>query len=71
MGQIIYLMPAERRELLIELLKTKVGEGFTSKAPWLDEEARQFYNDSLSFTLQNFIEVAPTEDRYGDVDPDH
>jgi hypothetical protein len=59
-GSMIDLMPAEKREVLVELLKSQVGKGFTSDASWLDKEAKQFYNDSLSVTLQNFIRVAPT-----------
>jgi hypothetical protein len=56
MGSMITLMPSERREALIELLKTVVGQGFTSDSPGLTGEAKQMYNDSLSMVLQNFIE---------------
>jgi hypothetical protein len=56
MGSMIELMPAEKRDVLIELLKTQVGEGFAGDPPWLDKEAKQLFNDSLSITLQNFIQ---------------
>ena len=60
MGSMISLMPDDKREVLIELLKHQVGSGFTSDAPWLDAEAKQLYNDSLSNTLQTLIEVRGT-----------
>jgi hypothetical protein len=56
MGAMIDLMPKDNREILIEVIKTQVGKGFTSDAGWLDEEANRLYNDSLSLTLQIFIE---------------
>jgi hypothetical protein len=52
MGSMIDLLPAEKREVLIEVLKIQVGQGFTSNATWYDEEAKQLYNDSLSLSLR-------------------
>jgi hypothetical protein len=57
LDSMIELTPAENRDVLIELLKTQVGKGFTSGAPWLDKGAKKLYNDVLSMTLQNFIRV--------------
>jgi len=56
MGAMINLMTKDNREILIEVIKAQVGKGFTSNATWLDEETNQIYNDSLSLTLQVFIE---------------
>ena len=57
-GSMISLMPEQERNVLIEVIKTQVGKGFTSDDPWLDtKESKQIYNDSLSVTLQNFIKV--------------
>jgi hypothetical protein len=58
MGSMISLMPDDKREILIELLKTQLGSGFTSDASWLDAETKQLYNDSLSNTLQILIETS-------------
>jgi hypothetical protein len=61
-GSIVELMPAENRDVLIELLKTQVGKGFASGAPWLDIGTKKLHSDALSMTLQNFIRVIPRQD---------
>jgi hypothetical protein len=54
LGATIDLMPAQDRQTLVEVLKHQVGKGF---GRGLDEVAKKFFNDSLSITLQNFIET--------------
>jgi hypothetical protein len=57
LGATIDLMPAQDRQTLVEVLKHQVGKGFGSEARGLDEVAKKYFNDSLSVTLQNFIET--------------
>jgi hypothetical protein len=59
----IKLMSDTQRQLFVGVLKSHVGQGITSSEPWLaDEVMRTMYNESMSLTLQNFIEFTPTND---------
>jgi hypothetical protein len=56
-GSLIDFMPPSERERLIVTLKTLVGRGFGGKAPFLlDDQLKQLYNNSMSATIQQFIE---------------
>jgi hypothetical protein len=57
LGATIDLMPAQDRQMLVGVLKGQVSKGFGSEARGFDEVAKKFFNNSLSATLQNFIET--------------
>jgi hypothetical protein len=64
LSTVVKLLPDSKRQLFVEVLKSHIGQRMTSDAPWIkDEVTRTMFDESMSLTLQNFIEfTAPTHD---------
>jgi hypothetical protein len=58
---VIDRMPERERKNLIETWKHAVAQGLRGKAPWLDKDHWQEYNDAMSAMIHAFLEAAHRE----------